>query len=294
MTLVAIIATAMAMQLQVQIERQKMITTQDQLYLATQIVPLWAMQTLAQSNQTILTNNKHGNVLEFPSKYAFLDANLSIEGKVEDLQARFNLNNVLHQANELLFDRLVIQNDARIDAKKLNALVKAVKRWIRPEGSQQLADPFLSIYLQHNPPYYPGYEPFNDVSEFRQVAGVDNALFEKLSPWITALPEMTPINLNTAPPTVLKALGPGLNGKELTKLLKDREAKAFKDLKAIEPLLTKFGIPPENITLSSNYFLCTAKVSSNQTTLTVYSLIYRYLDNNNQLHAKVIRESLGY
>lgn len=157
---------------------------------------------------------------------------------VEDLQGRFNLNNLLidaavtsqPQGNKAIpllwsnaFRRLLVALD-------LNpALADAVLDWLDPDpnvrGSAGAED---SDYLGLAPAYRAANRGFSDVSELLLVKGFDLAAVEKLSPYVTALPATeVRININTAPAQVLRVLGKDLLSlAESERLVNDRPAEA--------------------------------------------------------------------
>ncbi|HKJ88149.1 MAG TPA: type II secretion system minor pseudopilin GspK [Gammaproteobacteria bacterium] len=130
-----------------------------------------------------------------------------LTGHVEDRQGRFNLNNLVTSKGKVdagamaKFQRL-------LRLLGLNpAIADAAVDWIdknqQPHGSGGAEDAF---YQGRKPPYLAANRPFADPAEVRLLRGVDGKAWQKLQPYIAALPEATGVNVNTASPQVLAAV----------------------------------------------------------------------------------------
>ena len=133
----------------------------------------------------------------------------------------------------------------------------------------------------------------NSPSQLRIIANVNAALYQTLMPYITALPEVTPININTASNLLLMSLGTGLSETELNELLQARGKEGFKNLNVITPLLQKLHIPNEQITLESIYYLSLSTTSSTDLNLTLYSVLKRSKDKQGHISIQVVTETLN-
>lgn len=131
------------------------------------------------------------------------------------------------------------------------------------------------------------------VSEFRLLDGVSAKLYRNLFDYITALPEITPINLNTASKPVLMSLGYGLEENQVDELLNARGKNGIQDLKRINLLLQKLGIRSEQLTIESQYFMSIANVSSADLNLTLYSIIKRSKDKKGIINVSIVSESIN-
>lgn len=97
MTLVAIVATAMSMRLQQDIYRTRLVITQDKLYLASQAVTFWALNELLDKNNRFTKTNPLGMVAQYPKNMESIYNQVQLSGGLFDLQARFNLNNLVEK-----------------------------------------------------------------------------------------------------------------------------------------------------------------------------------------------------
>jgi len=131
-----------------------------------------------------------------------------------------------------------------------------------------------------------------DLSEWRLVAGIHESFYQAMLPYVTVLPEITPINLNTASVPVLMSLGLGLTPKEAKKLVAMRNKKKILQLEDVQPLIEKLYLSVDQMTFESNFFLCEAIATSGKRRMMVQTVLQRYLDKNKQRHIRVIREKV--
>ncbi len=159
-----------------------------------------------------------------------------VQGRVEDLQGRFNLNNLVAlpgprgdttglQLAYLQRLLLVLELDP--------ALAQAIADWLDtdvdtryPDGAEDLT------YMRANPPYRSANAPMGDISELLLVHGITPQIYARLAPYVTALPDPTPININTAPAPVLLALSADFNDHTVETVMTARAAGGFVDIPA--------------------------------------------------------------
>lgn len=126
----------------------------------------------------------------------------TIAAQMSDLNGRFNLNNLdpayaASQVWTVKFIRL-------LTALKLDpTIADHVVKWMDANTPASTDDQF---YLAQPVPYRRAGRIFTHVSELRLVAGVDGDAYAALAPYVTALPEGTPINVDTASVPVLMTL----------------------------------------------------------------------------------------
>lgn len=295
MTLIAIVATAITTRLYTDIYRTQRMEQSDRLYLASQAVTFWAMDRIMDKSQKLISFGSLGKVLEYPEKLQTIYPNVKISGVLYDLQARFNLNNLKKTSYQAMFYGLLEQKTPNLEAQNRKLLLDATINWVNgsvSEGTVQHNE-WIDRYLKQTPIYYPGYQPMQNVSEFRLVYGVNAEIYQALSPFLTALPEETALNLNTASKELIRTLGNGLNDSDAQELLELRGIKGFSDLTKINPFLTKHNISANEITLESNYYLCVATTTTPNLTLTTYVVIKREQNKAHQFITRVLSESLN-
>jgi general secretion pathway protein K len=128
-------------------------------------------------------------------------------GRVEDMQSRFNLNNLVD--NEGKIDEPAYQQFRQLlrSLQLEPGVADAVVDWIDADSSSTGGQGAEDIYyLGLNRPYLPANRRFIDEQELRLVRGVDPITWDTLAPYITTLPEPTAVNINTASAVVIAAV----------------------------------------------------------------------------------------
>lgn len=129
------------------------------------------------------------------------------QGQLVDLQGRFNINNLaaggaVQAAWASAFERLL--QALEIDP----VILPAVLDYLDADNEARAGGAEDAYYLRQMPPRRSADGPLTDVEELRAVRGMTPAMFGRLAPQLTALPEPTTINVNTADVPVLLALMP--------------------------------------------------------------------------------------
>lgn len=292
MTLVAIAATAMSTRLHLDIYRTRLTILTDKMYLASQAVSFWAMAELNNPKNVLRKADNSGKVLDFPSKLNTLYPGFQTKGALFDLQSRFNLNNIATKPSALFFLRLLENPSFKLHATQRKDLLEAAMQWLTLYQPGRGNDALMTYYLKQNPAYLPSHQPLQSPSEMRLWRGVDAGVYQQLEGLITVLPEQTPLNINTAPPVLLKALGNGLSDNQLNQLLSVRKT-GIKSLEKIASLLEKAGINRAQISLESQYFLSIAYIEDSELSLINYTILKRQMDKQGKISISLIAESLN-
>lgn len=198
-----------------------------------------------------------------------------ISGRIEDLQGRFNLNNLVGDdgADDQLaleqFERLLVL--LGLDA----GLAGAVVDWIDPDvethfptGGEDAA------YTGQDPAYRTANVLITSSSELMAVAGFDQEAYRLLAPYVTALPAGTTLNANTASDVLLASLSDDIDLSLAASLIDERGDADFPDIE------TTFAdlIPPEmfaRIDGVSEHFLLTGTVTIGTSQMTMRSVLQR-------------------
>jgi general secretion pathway protein K len=204
----------------------------------------------------------------------------TVEGRLEDLQGRFNLNNLVNadgttnQDAVKQFERIL----AMLEIEPAWAV--AIADWIDqdtqpgfPDGAED------SVYTGLDPPHLTANMPVTRASELLVLPQFGAERFRKLKPFVTALPVGTRINVCTASGVVLDSLSEesrefSLNPDDLAKRRRDGCFPSLEDLRGT------LGDAPFNkiknsLSESSNYFRATVWVTIGTTEFTLYSLLAR-------------------
>jgi general secretion pathway protein K len=197
-----------------------------------------------------------------------------IEGLVEDMQGRFNINNLV-DANGVVNQPAVEQFERLLASLDLEpGLATVVADWLDgdvevgfPDGAEDDA------YTELTPPYRPANAPMTNASELLAIAGFDRAIYERLKPFVTALPPGTPLNVNTTTVPVLQAVAAGLGSAEAETLLEEARQLGLQDLSGLEDAVPHEAL--SELSVSSGWFRVTTHVSIGTTMFTMYSLLER-------------------
>lgn len=293
MTLVAIVATAMSMRVQTDIYRTQLVINHDKLYLASQAVSAWAMGELNNPTNRFSKANAQGMVSEYPKKMAAIAPSVALNGGLYDLQARYNLNNLSEKKFILGFSNFVHQVAPDINSQETISIALAVNYWIAPYDLGLGKDNYLSYYLHQKPPYHPSHQLMYSASELRLVKEVNAPTYLALQPYITALPQTTAVNINTASKPVLMSLSHQMNDSKATEIINARGEKGLKNLDKVNEIFKKINLAPENVTLESLYFLSVAEASGENMHFTVYTLFKRNRDNKGKITTTMMQQSFN-
>ncbi|ENW04890.1 type II secretion system minor pseudopilin GspK [Acinetobacter beijerinckii] len=149
----------------------------------------------------------------------------SVSGRLIDESGKFNLNNLVK------VDGNQVDESARRWFEKLlqrvglpAELSQAVIDW------QDLNDETMgAMGAESN--YYQGLDPayltpntkFHSVEELKLVRGFEGKNFDLIRPYVTALPEQTKVNMNTAPALLLASIDPKVDVKAVEQELKNKQ-----------------------------------------------------------------------
>jgi general secretion pathway protein K len=236
----------------------------------------------------------------------------TLQGQVEDMQGRFNLNNLARviqgsgaanggptggsPSSGVLPSGSTQTNGAQgpvQDPQPLEQFQRllvsvglepkwaAIARdWIdaddvpgSPDGAED------SIYTSQTPPYRTGNWPMMSPTELMNMPGFGADRYRKIAPFVTALPTATAtINVCTAPSEVLESLAPSLNGEYGPQVLTaGRKNGCFPDLNTFRTVVGAQGIAAISgrYGSTSNYFRLTTRITLGTTEFTLYSLLLR-------------------
>lgn len=221
------------------------------------------------------------------------DVGGEFEGQLEDLQGRFNLNNLV------AFDNSGVSKVDPAAVKRLERLLEILELepkwaniiadWIDSDGDPGFPDGAEdTVYTSLTPPYRTANMPITRTTELLALPEFGLERYRKLAPFITALPAGTTINVCTASPELLDALVEGRRqftlARESTK--ESRQQRCFPNKQEFEqplrPEEKQELIEGKVIDQTSDYFLATIWVTLGTHRYTLYSLLYR-TDGSNQV-----------
>ena len=203
----------------------------------------------------------------------------SIEGSIEDMQGRFNVNNLVKpdgttdDVNVERFRRLLLS--VEVDPRWAGALAD----WLDtdtvdtfPDGAED------GVYSGQTPPYRTANGPITTTAELLALPGFSLEDYARLRPHIAALPVGTRVNVCTATARVLAALVEGGTGfGDAEALQGNRRDHCFPRLDDLRASIddAEFAALQASMSENTNWFRITTVVSIGTSQLTLYSLIER-------------------
>ena len=292
----AIVATAIAWQSQLAARRGiAVFTVAQSLALAegAEALAAYALRSHQQNNPQIAAPNQDWAKPYGPVE---MDAGATLEASLEDQAGKFNLNSVVMAApgggpqppagalpgaisTPLAEDHnAVAQFEALLAGLNIDSIYAArLVDWIDtddqptfPGGAED------GFYLSQQPPHRVPNLPLTSISELLSM-GMDRVSYEKLAPFVTALPPDTKLNICTAPGEVLDAISGqrsfGLDPKQLAQ--QRQQFNCYPDRAAFLAGVSSEwkGYVPNHVDTRSSYFRLRTWITIGTTRFTLYSLI---------------------
>jgi general secretion pathway protein K len=198
-----------------------------------------------------------------------------IQGRMEDLNGRFNLNNLISAAGAT--DPVAVEGFRRLllvlelDGRLADRMADWIDLDVDPNFPDGAED---SEYLSRRPPFRAANRPITSVSEIMLVyPEFGQAAYVRLRPFITALPRGTRININTARPEVLLTASESLGFAEAERIVFDRPENGWDSIEQLGDLIPvdARGV----LGVNSNWFRLALRVDIGTQRLTMYSLLHR-------------------
>ena len=216
----------------------------------------------------------------------------TLQGQLEDMQGRFNLNslgNVAAPAPVNGVQQAPVQDPKPLEQfQRLLAAVGVEPKWAAiardwidsndvpgtPDGAED------QVYTSQTPPYLTGNWPMLSATELMNLPGFGADRYRKIAPYVTALPTTNaPINICTAPAVVLESLADNLNGEfsgNPEVMTTSRKTGCFPDKDTFMKIAGAKAVGNMVPTgTNSSYFRLTTRVTLGTTEFTLYSLLYR-------------------
>ncbi|HEU4816715.1 type II secretion system minor pseudopilin GspK [Janthinobacterium sp.] len=216
----------------------------------------------------------------------------TVSGRALDAQARFNITNLVDATGTVskpyvqAYQRLL--SNLQLDSSLAQATADAVLR-ARPKPRASGSD--------GKTPAAPastggGSEPvaFTQVEDLLAVPGYTPQIIEKLRDFIIVLPEITPVNVNTAPAEVLAAVTM-LSLSEASALTLSNPRKKFVDFANFKNNINGSVIEGVELDVKSRYFLTVIRVRLDRAALDAVALVNRKTDPQRTTSLVWLREN---
>ncbi len=268
-------ATAMLSEQQLTIRRTANLLNADQAYLYALGAEQWAKHILLLDKQN--TNFDSLNELWTTPLPPTLIPGGTLVGRLEDLQGRFNLNNLIVEEKVSEVDLEYFQRLLKILGLSPN-IAQVIIDWIDdneeiylPNGAEDNA------YLVKTPAYRTANRLLVSLSELRLIAGIDDEIYQKLQPYVITLPTRTHLNVNTATLSLLLALSEELTENDIINLVELREKQPFKSVDQFlqQDAFAGLTINVALLGVNTDYFALRACSQIDSGNANLYSLLYR-------------------
>lgn len=257
----------------------------DQSILAAEAAEALAGYALRESRQQSPQQDAPGQPWSMSYGPAALAPGVTLEASLEDLQGRFNLNNLVDDQGQIDPNQLqAFQNLLQILGLETK-WAPLIADWIDADsivyGEDGAED---STYLSQIPPYRTANRQITSASELLALPGFGPDRYARIAPYVTALPRGTKVNLCTASGAVLDALGPAgqrqYSNLSAQDLAQQRANGCFPTVTVYQtafrsapgagntPALTSVG-------MQSDYFRLTSIVDIGNAEFYLYSLLHR-------------------
>lgn len=272
---IAIVAVNMTARQGLDVRRTANVLNGDRAYVFALGVESWAAHVLARDKRD--SSNDHPQ-----EDWATQLPPISVEGAmvaggIEDLQGRFNLNDLVKDNEPSMLD---LERYRRLlEVLGLDpGLAEPVMDWIDadqetrfPGGAED------SEYMRTPMPHRAANRMLASASELLLIQGYTPEIYAMLAPYVIALPERTAINVNTASVPVLRSIAAGVTEEDAKALIDARGTKGFANVNDFvqHDALAGRGPKAEGLSVDSRYFLLHADTQFGQRTLRLFSVLAR-------------------
>jgi len=273
LTLVATLASAMVWQQQraIQVEAAERARTQAGLILLGALD--WARLLLREDNRTGGSDHL-GEPWAVPLAEARLSTFLAadrdptaddgpeafLSGRIDDLQAHYNVSNLLGPEGKVVPAELAV-------LQRLCDFAGAPS-----DTAERIANGMVASMAQEEPQRPLPPRRFNQLTWL----GVSADTLRQLAPFVTLLPEPTPVNLNTAPREVIAAAIDGLDLGTAERLVQRRQRTPFASMDdALKELPPKTELSEGRVAVTTRFFEVTGRLRLDTHVLEEHSTVER-------------------
>ena len=209
-----------------------------------------------------------------------------IAGRLWDAQARLNLNapglvdsNALFERWQGVYRRMGQNRDVP------QGLAALLADWVDQDTTPRAQGAEADQYLLQRPPRRSADRPMVLAQEMTQLLGMDWLRFQPLQADVVALPEATPVNVNTASASVLTWLAESITPDLAQQWIEWRRQAPAENNQAFRSFLAQTSgqtlaqietaLPDDLISVRSAYFLLQGEVRLGSLSVTVWALFHR-------------------
>ncbi|HKX58683.1 MAG TPA: type II secretion system minor pseudopilin GspK [Steroidobacteraceae bacterium] len=214
-----------------------------------------------------------------------------VRGVLEDMQGRFNLNNLINaehkpdDKNVRRFQQLLILVGAQPRWASLMA------DWIDDDTMPDGDGAEDGTYLGQSPPYRAANGLVVTTTEMMALPGMTREEFERIRPYVAALPPGTALNVCTAKAAVLTAfVGSSTDFSNEELLASNRREGCYPSKEFLRPLVQDWSSVEDDFSESTDWFRALTAVRIGTSEFTLYSLINR---NGSDTAIRTVLRSTG-
>jgi general secretion pathway protein K len=241
-----------------------------------------------------------GEIWAQPTERYPLEDGVWLQGRLEDLQGRFNLNSLAAGAGrsedgaprftpaQAQFIRLLqALDEPQVSELEAITITESVGDWLDPDIEPAPRGAEDDYYFVQEPAYRAANRPMASVSELQAVANVTPEIYRALEPLVTVWPiDPAPLNIHTAPAAVLRSINVDDDLQPLTQaqgeaLVERRRDNGFVDVEdflaspEFEGRAEQMEQTRTLLGQDSSYFLLTAQVEVAERNMRLYSVLQR-------------------
>lgn len=143
----------------------------------------------------------------------------SVRIVIRDLQARYNINNLIAEDGKTNPEALarfnVLLQNISLSSNQDGNLGNNIADWLDSDTTPTGYYSEDTSYLNNTPGYRSANQTISDTSELLAIAKIDFKTYSELAPFVTALPTQTAVNINTAPLEVLATIDDKLDAEKV-------------------------------------------------------------------------------
>lgn len=273
--LASILAVSLVSTLQLEIRRTGNVIDNDRAYVFGLGVEAWVTQLLLRDDAKKDSLDEDWAIVLPP----IVVEGGQIAGRIEDMQGRFNLNNLVIEGKR-----------SEPDVQRFNRLLQvlgitaeitpAIVDWLDEDAEPSFPDGAEDdAYYSQPVPYRAANRLMASPSELRLIKGVTPEIFDLIEPYVTALPQRTALNVNTASAPLLATITDGMTLADGETLIELRDEESFPNVDQFlqQPVFQdKEGIQSEALSVTTEYFLVDAQTQYGERgKLRLFSLLQR-------------------
>jgi general secretion pathway protein K len=298
LAVVATMSTAALLWQQTGLQRTEQVLYGSRVQDYVDAMAVWAETILLRDQRTSKTDNLQESwALRLPPLTLGQGV---IYGQLEDMQGRFNLNNLVAEGKFQPLEAARLQRllvAVEVDADEAQQITHALRDWLDADQEETLpggAEDYY--YLALTPARRSADQPLLSATELLLLRGMTPEIWQKIAPYVTALPGYQPVNVNTAPRVVLQSLSEDMTEMLVEDILDRRLTDPFVTVDAFlawrkQQQLADDKLPElqkTSLSVASQFFLLRGRAQIAEQMIQTLMLIQR-----SAKHATVIQRSSG-